>query len=147
MMAECSCVYVDCYDSETTEFFRDTIHVARKQHNCGECRRTIERGEEYEYVVANWDGSFSTHKTCSGCMNVRDKMFCEGFYYGTLWDDIREHVRYMDGKISSECLLSLTKRSRDRLFAIIEEVWEELEENDNSGTDTQSGDCGDNTTG
>lgn len=41
--------------------------VARKRHQCCECRGWIEPGEKYQRFSGVWEGSASTFKTCSDC--------------------------------------------------------------------------------
>lgn len=68
---------------------------ARKAHKCTECGRQIEVGETYEYRTTLYDGSVSTHKTCSHCLVAREWLsrVCGGWVYGEVEDDIREHWR------------------------------------------------------
>lgn len=64
---------MDCFcDYETPEFYRKSIHTARKQYQCYECYRAINPGEQYEVVAAKWDGDFNTCRTCSRCLALRD---------------------------------------------------------------------------
>lgn len=68
--------------------------TARKDHKCGECARVIPKGELY--LVERWvyDGSATTHKTCRHCHRVRAWLGneCGGWIYGSVREDILEHV-------------------------------------------------------
>jgi hypothetical protein len=87
-MSSCSCDY------ESPEFYRHATQVARVQHRCAECRRTIAAGERYHRFVGKWEGEFAAHLRCSHCETVaatlRDMMpcFCDSF--GGLWETIAD---------------------------------------------------------
>ena len=67
---------------------------ARKQHCCGECSRTIEKGEQYEVVKGLWDGRWETHKTCLGCTRIRQHFCSDGWLYGGLAEQVSECVGF-----------------------------------------------------
>ena len=46
---------------------------ARKEHKCGECRKSIERGDKYQYISGIWEGEPSSYKTCLSCAKLREK--------------------------------------------------------------------------
>lgn len=74
------------------------VRRAAREHACGECDRTITRGEPYEYVsLLVWDGSAEwTHaKTCAHCLIARRwlQRECGGWIYGSLLEDLIEHFR------------------------------------------------------
>lgn len=51
-------------------FSKNSEPVAKKEHECCECGKTIKIGEKYSYFVGCWndDGNqFGTYKTCSEC--------------------------------------------------------------------------------
>lgn len=54
------------------DFTNETLRVARKEHRCSECRKTIRAGERYTYRVAKYDGSLNQDKDCSRCSRVRE---------------------------------------------------------------------------
>lgn len=64
--------------------------VARKQHRCHECHRTINIGEKYLYEATTYEDDFSTHKTCRHCQEVRDYVMQTNFefIYGCLQEDL-----------------------------------------------------------
>lgn len=70
-------------------------HKARIEHKCRECGRNIRVGEHYTVERYVFDGSATSHKTCSHCMVVRDWLSaeCGGFLYGSIEEDIVEHAR------------------------------------------------------
>lgn len=133
-MSDCSCVYVDSYDSQP-EFYNEKMPIARKQHICGECGRKIERGEPYENFSGKWEDTFSTYKTCNNCLSIRDEFFCEGWSFGFLYENLWEHIREIDGQISGECILSLTLGAKETVLDMIDRLWEESEEEMDANTD------------
>lgn len=66
---------------------------ARLQHQCTECRRTIEPGESYLAERTVFDGDAMSHKICAHCQRVRDYLIdhCGGWLYGGLHEDISGH--------------------------------------------------------
>lgn len=124
-MSNCSCVYVD-YDGNE-EFSQHKTVRARKTHKCCECHREILIGEKYEYVFGKWDGDTYTHKTCLDCMSVRDSFFCAGYIYEMIWEHLWEHLSDLGGRVSDDCLISLTPKAREMVCGMIEDIWDELD--------------------
>lgn len=88
---------MDCYcDYDPPQFCKTKRQTARKDHKCGECFRLIKPGETYEYMAGMWDGIFSTHRTCSHCLNIRqfveNSVPCFCWAYGSLHDDARDTI-------------------------------------------------------
>ena len=127
-MNDCACIYVSEY--EAPELYSPRRVIARKQHECAECGRTIQNGEKYEYLFAIWDKKPSVYKTCIDCLSIRNVMFCDGFMHRSMMNDLQEHIEYIDGEIESDCLTELTPRARARVCDIIEEYWDKYPEED-----------------
>lgn len=119
----CSCVYMNTDDLGAV-FLEELTPIARKQHICFECGRTIQKGEKYELARGLWDGNFLTFKTCLDCLSVRQEFFCAGYIYGEVWDNLRTHIDYTDGEVSSDCLLKLPEKARWKVMNIIDECFE-----------------------
>lgn len=88
---------MDCYcDYDPPQFCKTKRQTARKDHKCGECFRLIKPGESYEYMAGMWDGIFSTHRTCSHCLDIRqfvkNSVPCFCWAYGSLHDDARDTI-------------------------------------------------------
>ena len=68
--------------------------VARTEHLCGECRRTILPGETYLREVVADDGHASTNKTCGHCEVVTEWLIreCGGYFYGGAREDMADHA-------------------------------------------------------
>lgn len=123
---QCACIYCDVEEAGAAV---ETIkkHTARKEHKCTECGDIIKPGEQYEKVTGLWNNKWSTYKTCMDCISIRDEFFCEGWYYGQIWDYLCDHIREAEGQISSDCITSLTPGAQEVVFDIIEDVWRDME--------------------
>ena len=122
-MTDCSCIYVD--SDNAPDFYRDRMLIARKEHTCGECGRTIEPGETYETFSGKWNFTFSTHKTCIECLSIRNAFFCESWIFGKIHEDLWEHIMDLAGQISAECILSLSPRAKEKVLDMIDRLWED----------------------
>lgn len=69
------------------------VRKARKSHVCGECKREILPGEEYETYRGLYDGMWYGHKTCRHCIAAREwlSVVCSGFLFESVRDDLKEH--------------------------------------------------------
>lgn len=69
------------------------VRTAAKDHRCGECRRTIAKGERYEHVSGLWDDNWSTYRTCAHCLAVRSwlEVVCHAWIYEGVFEDAGEH--------------------------------------------------------
>ena len=121
-MSKCSCVYCDDYDAVSSSFCNIKKVKARKTHKCCACHRSIEPGEEYEYVSGIWDGDFDTYKTCIDCLSIRDNFFCNGYYY-EFEEALMEHLNVIDGNVDSECIEGLTHNAKARIIDMIDKIW------------------------
>lgn len=72
-----------------------TTPRAVKAHKCGECRRTIQPGEQYEVTSGAYDGNWETYKTCQHCLSVRKWLskVCNGWIFTMVGEDLLEHFR------------------------------------------------------
>lgn len=94
-MSDCDLCVDACYYGDQAEFFDSAMVTARKSHKCMECGDTIANGDRYERVSGKWDGDVSTYKTCAACAEIRGVFFCNGWTYGTLWNDFDEYFVYL----------------------------------------------------
>lgn len=97
-----------------------TVHCtkrrrAAKEHSCSECRETIAKGATYEHVTGCWDGSWSTHRTCLSCVEIRNHFQCDGWIYEQLWSDLEENF-FPDMKAGGPCMEGLSPEAKARLF-------------------------------
>lgn len=125
---ECACVAVDI--DNYPEFFEEKTRKAVKPNKCSECRRVIEPGERYEHVAGKWDGHFETFKMCSDCLSIRKSFFCEGFSFGGMLEELGEHINYMNGEVSGDCIKPLTPRAREIVCEMIEREWERFDDDE-----------------
>lgn len=123
---DCSCIYVgDTEDGQ--HMLNQKTCIARKVHVCGECGITIDKKTPYEFEQMVYDGRIDTFKTCMDCMSVRDAMFCDGWWYEQMWDNVRDHAESVNGQIKESCLLSLTPKAMFKVIEIIDRYWENNE--------------------
>lgn len=86
-----------CYcDYGPAELATETIHKARKDYKCDECRRIITRGERYQYHSLLFDGSWNAYRWCLHCAAAQgiasDLADCHCWLYTEVWQDLREHA-------------------------------------------------------
>lgn len=99
-------------DSEPWDFFHEAERDAGKAHRCGECRRTIERGEGHTIAKGAIEGRWYTFRTCAHCVQVERwlRVVCDGFAYEAVEEDLGHHVRGQDeGYVSSSHLVRLVR--------------------------------------
>ena len=80
----------DCYWDNPPTFYDCRTVKGRKEHRCSECLRTIEKGEQHEYVKGLWDGDFGTFRTCGDCMAMTGEIEVTCWCHGQLMDEIDE---------------------------------------------------------
>lgn len=82
-------------DGEQADVYSVYKPIARKEHKCGECRRTILAGEPYERHSMVYEGTASDHAICSHCavLSTWIGIQCGGTVTGELIEDIEEHAR------------------------------------------------------
>ena len=121
---ECACFSVDNDDHVT--MLAETKRKARKHHRCDECMGTIFPGQTYLEERYLFDGTVSTHKTCTCCKSVRDHLFCQ-FTYGELWVNLKDFIydwmHYdLDGAPWAR-IAKLTPAARAHVLLMIEKIW------------------------
>jgi len=119
---DCACIYVDA-ENDLSGFQKIINRKAIKKHICHECYRTIEKGEQYEYVSGMVEGDFFTNKTCSECLSLRNVFFCSGWYWGCVIDDLKNFINDTDGDFLNDKIFDLTEKARWKLFEYIEDYW------------------------
>lgn len=92
------------------------IQKARKEHICYECGNSIRSGDSYEYLRGLWD-EWSTVKTCSVCLELRDKLFCS-FICGSVMYDLAYELLEED-TIGLSCFDGLSEEAINRIDEIL----------------------------
>jgi hypothetical protein len=112
-MGDCGvCIGSDDY-GESASFSNMEYPKARKVHTCEECYRDIAIGQTYEKYSGVWDGSFSNHKTCMDCVNIRRGMSCNNSVcFGQLW----EEIYYIFPEVTTGCLERIKTPSAKAYF-------------------------------
>jgi hypothetical protein len=74
--------------------YNQTWRIARKDHVCYECGRTISKKEKYQYTFGVWGGDVNTYKTCEHCVVGQKWLWetCGGYLHGGLDEEMREHA-------------------------------------------------------
>jgi hypothetical protein len=118
------CVLDGGYADSIDSFCQLKTRKARKPHQCCECAGTIQPGESYEHAFGQWDGTVSTFKTCSVCVEIRAKFSCgRGWMFQNLWEDLREGLF---DRLTTGCLTGLSVAAHEKVLAAWR-VWKGLE--------------------
>ena len=83
-----ACIYGT--EGEFPELCGTLTVKARKPAKCCECGSVIQPGDVYEVTSGKWDGEWLSFKTCAPCAEIRQAFCCDGWVYGTLWQDAAE---------------------------------------------------------
>lgn len=89
-MSDCGVCVFSGFEGEDNEFMSEEIRKARKEYKCCECNSTILPGQKHEYARGANDGSFWAERTCLICSEIRHAFCCDGWWYGELWNGMRE---------------------------------------------------------
>jgi hypothetical protein len=103
---------------------KDVIVECRKPHKCIECGAKIQPREICKKEQNYEDGIFYSYRTCMSCFSLRHVFFCDGWYYGQIWDDFEGFVSSCYGDISISAIGKLHPVARARVCEILERYWE-----------------------
>jgi hypothetical protein len=78
------------YDGEEAGFFHAVFVVARKPHQCCECRSVIQPNERYERVSGKWNGEIDVYRFCAACSEIQREFSDGGRSFGVMWESFRE---------------------------------------------------------
>ena len=123
---ECSCSIDTCCDEGYEEseqkiilFDSDLIMI-----ECGECGRSIKKGEKYEWYRGEYEGEKHTHHTCLDCISLRENFF-SGWIFESTWEDFRNNMDNCGWQVPEKCLSKCTPATRETICKYIETYWEE----------------------
>lgn len=103
-MSECACLYGGFDDCDSSNyFFAVSRPSCRKPFACRECKREVQRGEVYRREATGNDGSITAVKICATCGDIQKALYCDGFYYGQLWDDIETQI-FAERGLTQACI-------------------------------------------
>jgi hypothetical protein len=105
------------------EVLRRSEPVARKEHRCHECGRTIRVGEKYVREATVCEGALGDEVFCADCESLQG-LVC-GRLYGGLREAIFEAVRWGGIEPTAPAIRALTPAARDWLCDMIEATWKE----------------------
>lgn len=102
-----------CVDYYPPDVSREVSRTARKEHRCGECRRTIDPGERYVVQTSLYEGSWWEGKVCAQCRAATEWLIiiCRGYLCEDVLDELSDHL-YEPPPISSVALGRLVVRMR-----------------------------------
>lgn len=115
------------------EIYRETFHVARKEHKCCECRTPILPGETYAYIFMLYDGDTSVFKQHLCCWSMARHINLDlvgmqkhddwgGGYCAFNFGEIRQF--FIDNCEYSFKNLSPMKNCSDGRYQSLKVVWE-----------------------
>lgn len=101
-------------DEEYWDWFTSHHPRARKEHVCGECRRTIRRGETYWRHGGVHEGTFVWHVMCEHCEAATGWLVivCDGYIFGRTEEDFTSHVTGDERELRSRPLTRLLRWMR-----------------------------------
>lgn len=65
-------------DGEMPSVYEEKFPIARKEHKCCECQKTITVGQKYEFFKGCWNGKWQKFRTCMDCHELRLDMSDHG---------------------------------------------------------------------
>jgi hypothetical protein len=109
------CIAADEY-AEQASFYRESEHTARKQHQCCECHRPIEKGTRYFKATGVWEGEWNTYTQCLPCMEIQRTFSCGGSWlYEGLWEMWDEADGFSTLSVYDKCFQQLSLPARQFL--------------------------------
>jgi hypothetical protein len=112
-MSDCACLWSGC--DEVYHVLVSETRTAVEPLTCEECGQSIVVGQSYDHFegcdedeVDEEDEPFEDaavhrHLTCLPCDEIRRKLYCDGWTYGTLWDDVRDQL-FVETGLTITCL-------------------------------------------
>ena len=102
-------------DDEYWHWYTEYHPKARKEHRCGECSRTIAKGERYwtQGGITD-DQEFQWHKTCEHCAAASKwlEVVCDGWIFNARFADLYNHVAGDERYLRSRPLTRLVRWMR-----------------------------------
>ena len=93
-----------------------TYRVARKEHKCTECVRSISVGTKHKLIKMLYDGAWESYRICTLCDEIGKHFACgQSRVIGALWTDLEENF-FPDMKAGGPCMEGLSPEAESRLF-------------------------------
>lgn len=106
-MDDCTCLYGGFDDYDEQGFQTRITRRARKEYQCVECREPIRKGDSYVHFASKFEGRIFTNRTCVLCEEIREALYCDGYFFGRLWADVRDQIFDRTG-LTVACVDKLT---------------------------------------
>ena len=129
---ECSCT-INCSfcerEFEYEEIFNKSFYKSSKIQDCHECGRSMEPEEPHDYIfeIEDVTGDRTKIRTCRSCVQIRDT-FYEDYYYGMVWETLKENILDGELQVSETCLVKLSPENRAKVCEFIERSWLYMED-------------------
>lgn len=81
----------DCDELDIDTYY-ERIVTANRAYRCFDCDATIHVGEKHEQCGGQYDGAYKNWRFCLICSEISHAFYCDGRSFGTLWEDIEEHL-------------------------------------------------------
>jgi hypothetical protein len=124
---ECTCEVGSAWDCDEGIHLIDNSKVrAVSPCKCTECKRQLDYEEKHQrdthIIQYSFGRKLIIYRVCDDCTSIGEILF-NGWYYGWMFDAIGDYLS--EGEIIPEkCLSSLTPRAREMVCDMIEEEWE-----------------------
>lgn len=105
-MSHCDVSLGDYYGDEA-KCYTERAVMARKVHQCYECREDIGRGTQHQIVSGCWEGEWRSYRFCAACWEILHE-FSDGgaVCFGVTWDTF--HDEWSNGATLQGCLNRLS---------------------------------------
>lgn len=110
----CSCAALGYMEeSEDTHWGIRHVKRAGKDHKCYECGTLIEKGSGYALHVLFSNGTAKNYKICPVCQDLIEHFFPNGWFFGTVLDDLKSYLDDAWAKdLPSDCISQLLPAAR-----------------------------------
>jgi hypothetical protein len=110
----------DCMGFQSVHYYK-----AKKEYQCEECHKSIKPGDKYKRTTCSNDGAVFTTRQCLACADIADKLFCDGYWLGLLWEDFGNFIEmiYDEGRLEKwiTCAQAKLTEGRDIFFEKIQD--------------------------
>lgn len=121
------CTLIDASPGGYFDNISSSVIVSRDIRKCVECNGVISAGDSYFFEVGEVEGDIYKFRTCMDCISVREELF-DDFTYEKIWEDLDDFIFDCSCEIPESRLSRLTIKAREKVCGMIEECWDNLED-------------------